>query len=479
VFAPLVVKPQTDTVWRPRNKRSDQSSRLRGRRTGISALHPGIGEETRHGFVPQLASRPRWDALSDQLEKEAEQPAANVAWDFSKIPVFPPGGAEPGKLAVGRVGDPGEDEVDRVANQAIRMPVPRISISAEPAWVSRKCAACKRDEQMLQTKSGGPPEAARGGVPEIVNEVLRSPGQPLDAVTRAVMEPPFRRDFSDVRIHSNARATESARTLNALAYTVGRDIVFGAGQYAPQTGGGQHLLAHELIHVVQQGGQAQALQHNNRVGEENDRYEQEAERGAALFMSGVPIQVSSMVSPALVQRTKVCSKRLEAPVLGWFFNHSYIDDTGMDNCLGNSRLGNYAIQTLVSGNFRKGCAVKTATSTDPQEYTPNVKQCDPAPGVTDLSKCLRDTYNSYPDPSLYQNPWGPNSNTFAATLAKTCCADGSSKGLGLVPGWDHDPAPPCPSPIFVAGAEPAAGGSSAGGGSSDMSTPDVGDLASA
>jgi hypothetical protein len=57
------------------------------------------------------------------------------------------------------------------------------------------------------------------------------------------------------------------------------------------------------------------------VGDKNDRYEQEAERGAAQFMSGVPMQVSSMVSPALVQRTKVCSKRLEAPVLGWFFNH--------------------------------------------------------------------------------------------------------------------------------------------------------------
>jgi hypothetical protein len=173
---------------------------------------------------------------------------------------------------------------------------------------------------------------------------------------------------------------------------------------------------------------------------QNDRYEH------------AQVQVQSMVSSALIQRTKVCSKRLEAPILGWVFNHAYIDDTGSDNCLGKNKVGNYAIQTLHSGNFLKGCAIKTDTSTDPQEYTPNVKQCDPKPGVKDLSKCLLNAYTSYADPSLYKNPFGPNSNTFAATLAKTCCADGSSKGLGLVPGWNHDPALPCPQKqkVYVA-----------------------------
>jgi hypothetical protein len=144
---------------------------------------------------------------------------------------------------------------------------------------------------------------------------------------------------------------------------------------------------------------------------------------------------------------------LEAPVAGWFAKHSYIDDTGRNNCLGNGLAGNYAIQTLWSGNFLKGCAIKTSKSTDPGKYKPNVKQCDPKPGVKDLSKCLLDTYNSYADPSVYKNPSGPNSNTFAATLAKTCCADGSSNGLGWVPGWDHAPAPPCPQKVYVAGRE--------------------------
>jgi len=222
-----------------------------------------------------------------------------------------------------------------------------------------------------------------------------------------------------------------------------------------------------LTHVMQQGGNVRALQQDSKLGGENDRYEQEAERSAAQCMSGAQVQVPAMISSSLIQRTKVCSKRLEAPGLGLVFNHAYIDDTGSDNCLGRSMLGNYAVQTLISGNFVKGCAVKTATSTDPQEYTPNVKECLPKSGVTDLSRCLLDAYNSYADPSVYKNPFGPNSNTFAATLAKTCCADGSSVGLGLVPGWNHDPAPPCPQQIFVAGDEgPSRGGESAGGGSS-------------
>lgn len=91
-------------------------------------------------------------------------------------------------------------------------------------------------------------------VPPIVHEVLRSSGQPLDASTRAFMEPRFGHDFSRVRVHTDARAAESAREVNALAYTVGRDVVFGKGQYALATGAGKQLLAHELVHTIQQDG---------------------------------------------------------------------------------------------------------------------------------------------------------------------------------------------------------------------------------
>jgi hypothetical protein len=90
------------------------------------------------------------------------------------------------------------------------------------------------------------------GVPPIVHDVLRSTGQPLDAATRAFMEPRFDHDFSQVRVHTDARAAESARAVDALAYTVGRGVVFGAGRYAPETQIGKVLLAHELTHIVQQ-----------------------------------------------------------------------------------------------------------------------------------------------------------------------------------------------------------------------------------
>jgi hypothetical protein len=89
-------------------------------------------------------------------------------------------------------------------------------------------------------------------IPAVVDEVLLSPGQPMDTDTRDYMEPRFGQDFSDVRVHTDARAAQSARAVNALAYTVGRDVVFASGNYAPATTAGRKLLAHELTHVVQQ-----------------------------------------------------------------------------------------------------------------------------------------------------------------------------------------------------------------------------------
>jgi hypothetical protein len=90
--------------------------------------------------------------------------------------------------------------------------------------------------------------------PHVIEAGLRAPGQPLDAETRAFMEPRFRHDFSRVRVHSGNDAALSARAVSALAYTVGHDIVFDSGRFAPGTHEGRRLLAHELTHVVQQSG---------------------------------------------------------------------------------------------------------------------------------------------------------------------------------------------------------------------------------
>lgn len=108
----------------------------------------------------------------------------------------------------------------------------------------------KKEEGTIQRKGDG--AVHEGGAPAIVNEVLDSPGKPLDPATRSFMEAGFGRDFCQVRIHTDSRAEASARAVNARAYTAGHDVIFAAGSYSPSTPEGQHLLAHELTHVVQQ-----------------------------------------------------------------------------------------------------------------------------------------------------------------------------------------------------------------------------------
>ena len=112
------------------------------------------------------------------------------------------------------------------------------------------CSDCEKKKGLLRRQATS--SEASSEVPSIVHEVLRSQGQPLDAETRAFMEPRFGHDFSNVRTHTDGKAAESARSINALAYTVGNNIVFGRGQYAPGATTGDRLLAHELTHVVQQ-----------------------------------------------------------------------------------------------------------------------------------------------------------------------------------------------------------------------------------
>src|SRR4029450_5566081 len=92
-----------------------------------------------------------------------------------------------------------------------------------------------------------------------VDTGLRSPAQALDAPTRALMEARFDWDFSKVRIHADAAAAESARALQARAYTVGNDIMFGKGEFSPTSHSGKSLLAHELAHTVQQRGTSRAV----------------------------------------------------------------------------------------------------------------------------------------------------------------------------------------------------------------------------
>jgi hypothetical protein len=173
-----------------------------------------------------------------------------VSWDFSKIALFSPGGADrpqppspfaatplprgiQAKLAVGQPNDPLEYEADRVAEQVTR---PLATSHAGPQTsgiapaVPRPTFANTSDQRMADL-----------GV-----------GAPLEPSVRARLEPRFGHDFSGVRVHTGAEAGRSARSFGALAYTLGQNVVFSDGQYAPHAGDGQRLLAHELTHVVQQ-----------------------------------------------------------------------------------------------------------------------------------------------------------------------------------------------------------------------------------
>lgn len=118
-----------------------------------------------------------------------------------------------------------------------------------------KCDECGK--QKLRHQPGG--EHAPPVVPPLVHEVLRSPGQPLDADAHAVTGQHFGRDFSHVRVHTDPQATSSARAINALAYTAGSNVVFNTGRYAPRTPQGQRLLVHEFRHVLQQQGAAYGM----------------------------------------------------------------------------------------------------------------------------------------------------------------------------------------------------------------------------
>jgi hypothetical protein len=168
--------------------------------------------------------------------------------------------------------------------------------------VDGECAECRK--KRLQRQSVGRAEPV--GVPSSVHETLRSPGQPLDAATRAFMEPRFGHDFGAVRVHTDTRAAQSAQAVNALAYTVGRDVVFGAGQYAPHTQDGKHLMAHELTHVVQQGARPTGPTGVSAPAEPAER-EADSVAHSVMRASQVSVQPTGRSSVSAVWRTRSSS----------------------------------------------------------------------------------------------------------------------------------------------------------------------------
>jgi hypothetical protein len=212
------------------------------------------------------------------------------------------------KLNVSSPGDQFEQEADRVAYTVMRMPDDQVNPGAtvstrtQISRLQRQCTECEEkiqrqeleeEEEPVQAKLDGQRpkiqrlqaessdkvlrrpaaaeeeneeeelvqgKAAEGGGHQVSQGVqsqidsFRGGGQPLPTTLRAYFEPRFGHDFGAVRIHAGAQAAETARSINAQAFTVGRDVAFAVGQYSPETGAGKRLLAHELTHVIQQNG---------------------------------------------------------------------------------------------------------------------------------------------------------------------------------------------------------------------------------
>ena len=176
------------------------------------------------------------------------------------------------KLRIGQPGDVYEQEADRVADEVMLMPEPEPGVQRQVkpeeeerlqskplanqitplVQVQRQEELEEEEEEVLQTRkiSGENTDIT----PDLESKIqaIRGGGQPLQEYERAFFEPRFGHDFSQVRVHTDVKAAESTRAVNAQAFTIGRDVIFGAGRYAPETSKGKGLMAHELTHVVQQ-----------------------------------------------------------------------------------------------------------------------------------------------------------------------------------------------------------------------------------
>lgn len=235
---------------------------------------------------PALLQRPTAvTAVPDhQTEAEvvnADPTAAHVAHDFSRVPVhaaLPPVQRKP---AVSSPGDPFEREADEAADKVMRL--------AQPAPTGLNGEAPEDEEALIRTR---PAASASGGAALDTEAALTAAGRagaPLPAMVRSYFEPRFGYDFSGVRVHMDGEAAVGAQAVQARAYTIGSDIVFGAGEYAPATAQGKRLIAHELAHVVQQ---AQGPPQVQRFTEPGHKMIGDEAYGSNLLTLGPGLQVT-------------------------------------------------------------------------------------------------------------------------------------------------------------------------------------------
>jgi hypothetical protein len=193
----------------------------------------------------------RFEAAHATAQPGFWQSAPN--WNFAAVPVHHTHASIQPQLKIGAVDDPLEREADVVAQQVMRTPdygaISGSAVSTSGSSGSH-AAPSVRAKSAINAPAGS--QSGQATAPPIIHDVIRSSGQPLSPGDRTFMETRLGRDFSDVRVHTGPLAARSAESVAANAYTVGSHVVFGDGRYEPGSGAGRRLLAHELVHVMQQ-----------------------------------------------------------------------------------------------------------------------------------------------------------------------------------------------------------------------------------
>jgi hypothetical protein len=218
------------------------------------------------------------------------------------------------KLKIGQPGDKYEQEADRVVDALMQMPEPGVQRQEEPEeeeetllakslaeeitpLVQRQVEPEEEDEELQAKATSGRFSEVNSNLESHI-QYFKGGGQALSENDRAFFEPRFGRDFSQVRLHTDTQAAESTRRVNAQAFTMGQEVVFGAGQYAQGTSQGRRLMAHELTHVVQQsrGGAPPSLQ-------SSDNCEHGTEKASASLWQAdeVPIRLTGESAPRLAR----------------------------------------------------------------------------------------------------------------------------------------------------------------------------------
>ena len=214
----------------------------------LDFLHPGLAMKLSYqGPVdrPSAASITLSFTPKGAKEKKADQ-SASIREEINQLKaqreMF--GAKSDASSRPGPLAHPAESKDAAPAQDAAHHSAPKAADTAAPKKE-------KHEETVVQRKAEPLAETQPASVAG-VREALHDSGRPLDPRTRGYMESRFGVDFGNVRIHTGDRASQSARQINARAYTVGSDVVFSSGKYAPETASGRKLLAHELTHVVQQ-----------------------------------------------------------------------------------------------------------------------------------------------------------------------------------------------------------------------------------